>query len=296
MRPVILTFGEIIWDVYPDARHIGGAAFNFASHAAKCGAESILVSAVGNDELGDAAVEYAEKFGVGTSMIKRTKEPTGQCLVTLDEKKIPSFTVLQNAAYDNISLSGGDVEKIRKTRPTALYFGTLIQRSLSSRRALKALTENVDFTEIVCDINLRKGCYNEQSARFCFEKATVLKLSDEEEPTLRAMGLYSSDDRPENILRAISASFPNIKVILLTCGERGAYAYAAGGKPIYAPAKKIVPVSSVGAGDSFIAAFTVSYLCGEPIETALEKAVALSAYVVSNSDAVPPYDDGFFAR
>lgn len=296
MKPIIITFGEIIWDVYPDARHIGGAAFNFASHAAKCGAGSVLVSAVGNDGLGDMAVTCAEGFGVGTSMIKRTSEPTGQCLVTLDEKKIPSFTVLQNAAYDNISLSDGDIGKIREMRPQALYFGTLIQRSPASRGALGKLTENVAFPEIVCDINLRKGCYTAQSARFCLKKATVLKLSDEEEPLLRKMGFYISDDRPENILHAISAAFPNIKVILLTCGERGAYAYAAAdGKLIGVPAKKVVPVSSVGAGDSFIAAFTTAYLCGEPIGSALEKAVALSAYVVSKADAVPEYDYGFFA-
>lgn len=291
MRPVILSFGEIIWDVYPDAKTVGGAALNFASHASKCGAVSALLSAVGNDELGDGAIKAARAHGVDVSLIKRAGEPTGQCLVTLDAHKVPTFDVLKNAAYDNVDVSDEDVETIKKMRPDALYFGTLIQRSPASRRALAKLTESVAFRHVVCDVNLRKGCYDGESVRFCLEKATILKLSDEEEPLLREMKFYDSDGSPINILRALAGAFPNIEIILLTCGERGAYAYvSADGKAVFAPSKKVVPVSSVGAGDSFIAALTVSYLRGETIKKALDRAVTLAAFVVSRADAVPHYD------
>lgn len=291
MKPVILTFGEIIWDVYKDARHIGGAAFNFASHVHKCGADSVLLSAVGGDALGDDAISSARSFGIDASFIRRTDKKTGQCLVNLDEHKVPAFTVLSDAAYDNITLSDADIEAIRRLHPAALYFGTLIQRAPVSEQTLKKLVRAVDFPDVVCDVNLRKDCYTVDSARFCLENATILKISDEEEPLLRKMGLYASDGSPENVVRALSEAFPRLKLILLTCGERGAYAYSAqSGELFHAPAEKITPVSTVGAGDSFIAAFTALFLRGEPIRHALECAVGLSAYVVSCADAVPPYD------
>ena len=100
----IVSFGEIIWDVYPDESCIGGAPLNFAAHAAQQGAESLLISAVGDDALGEAAREALLRFGVDASLVSTVVgSPTGQCLVTLDEENKPHYDLLAHTAYDAIS-------------------------------------------------------------------------------------------------------------------------------------------------------------------------------------------------
>ena len=216
MTPKILTFGEIIWDVYPDKSIIGGAGLNFAAHSAKCGAESYILSAVGCDKLGDEALSATEGFGVNHDFITRCNAPTGQCLVTLGERGIPSYNVLSDVAYDNITLTDEKIREIDTHGFDAVYFGTLIQRSGVTRKAMRDLLASCSFKEIICDVNLRKGCFDSDSALFCLEHATVLKISDEEEPTLRQFGYYAPDgDSPESIAAAIADRFSNIKHVII---------------------------------------------------------------------------------
>ena len=157
--------------------------------------------------------------------------------------------------------------------------------------SLRNLCSECSFGEIVCDINLRKNCYDEESVRFCFENATIIKISDEEEPLLRDYGLYKTDDNSaENICKAISASYPQIKYIIFTCGEKGSMIFDANSKKgVVCEAKPARVVSTVGAGDSFIAGWISSYLMGESIEKATRIATELAGFVVSRQDAIPDY-------
>ena len=291
MTPKILVFGEIIWDIYPDQKLIGGAGLNFAAHGSRCGCESFMCSAVGNDSLGSDAIAAAESFGVNSEFIKKIDFPTGQCLVTINSAGIPSYNVLRGVAYDNITANDKDIEKINKIGFDALYFGSLIQRGLTSRASLRKICEEFNFGEIVCDVNLREGCYDLDSIAFCFENATVIKISDEEEPTLRHLGEYSAeDDSPESVARAISKKYTQIKYVILTLGAKGAYVYCANrSEGFFKESKKVKVASTVGAGDSFFAAWVSSYLCGESAVTATERAIALSGFVVSHTDAIPNY-------
>ena len=175
MKIKILTFGEIIWDVYENESLIGGAGLNFAAHSSKCGAESFLFSAVGSDDLGDAALEFIEDFNVNYSFVKGSEKLTGRCIVTLNEDAVPNYNVLENSAFDNITISDEDIIKINEEAFDVLYFGTLIQRNSVSRNTLKKLCESCTFKEIVCDVNLRKNCYDKDSAEFCLKNATILK-------------------------------------------------------------------------------------------------------------------------
>ena len=287
----ILTFGEIIWDVYPDKKLIGGAGLNFAAHAARCGAESYILSAVGHDELGRDALAYANSFGVDSELTEKCDKPTGQCLVTLDANGIPSYNVLCDVAYDNIAVGDDEIEKIKNIGFDALYFGTLIQRSGISGKSLHKLVKAGNFSEKICDVNLRKDCFDEQSVLFCLENATILKISDEEEPTLRQFGYYSpSESTPEAVATAISDKFHNIKHIIITLGDKGAFVYCARENRHFTMPSALVKVAStVGAGDSFIAAWATSILSGSTPELATEKAVKLSGFVVSRKDAIPNY-------
>ena len=169
MKKKILVVGEIIWDIYPDKQVIGGAPLNFAAHATLCGAESAILSAVGNDELGENALQILADFGLSAQYVKKNSQPTGQCLVTLDQNAVPSYRVLENVAYDNIVVTEDDIARINQENYDALYFGTLIQRAAVSQKTVWELVKNGSFREIICDVNLRPNCYDAESAGVCLE-------------------------------------------------------------------------------------------------------------------------------
>ena len=292
MKPKILTFGEIIWDVYENGSFIGGAGLNFAAHCSKCGAESILFSAVGCDDFGKRTIDFVKDLRISCEHIKALDKPTGQSVVSLDEHGTPDFYITEDVAYDNIRLTDDDLSFINESSFDALYFGTLIQRSAVSRESLKKLMSSCSFGEIVCDVNLRKNCYGADSVRLCLENATVLKVSIEEEADLRKMNMYApSCDTPEAVCKAICEKFCNIKYLLLTLGCDGALLYCAkSGEAYIAPAKKCTVASTVGAGDSFVAAFMTSYLSGKDAKEATDIANTLAALVVSKTDAIPQYN------
>ncbi len=287
----ILAIGEIIWDVYPDKQVIGGAPLNFAAHCALCGAKSALLSAVGNDGLGKEALLALSEFGVDDKYVKTADKPTGQCLVTLDETATPHYNVLCDVAYDNVNLTDADVAGINAEGYDALYFGTLIQRAPASRRAVREVVEKCRFGEIICDVNLRPNCYDAESVAFCLENATVLKVSIEEEPILRSFGGYCPDsDGAQSIARALCQSYKNLKIVLITLGGDGSYAYCAeSGEEYREGAVKTEVVSTVGAGDSFAAAWLTCFLEGKTIPECMKKAAEISGFVVGHTEAIPKY-------
>jgi len=291
MKPKILAFGEVLWDKYDTESFIGGGALNFIAHCARCGADGYLYTGVGRDEWGARASEEMARFGIRQAFVKTTDKSTGLTLVTLHGDGMPRYNVLSDTAYDNIPFSETDGAAVRGAGFDMLYFGTLIQRSSVSRASLRRLVETCPFAEILCDVNLRKDCYDEDSARFCLSHATVLKVGDEEEPTLRQMGLYAAaSEDPASIAEGICTRYPQVKYVLYTMGGKGSFVYSAFEKRGFVqPAASVPVLSTVGAGDSYAAAWSVSYLSGLPVEKAAENAAALSGFVVSNTAAVPEY-------
>lgn len=293
-RKSILSVGEIIWDVFDGGARIGGATLNFAAHCALLGADSNLLSAVGYDELGDKAMNAISDLGVRMELIERVNYPTGSCKVTLDDKGVPRYDVARDVAYDHLTLP-------QKELPTydALYFGTLIQRSDDSRAVLKSVLAGKKARVVMCDVNLRKDCYNEESAQLCLSSATILKISKEEEPLLRSMGLYTPISSSElDVAKAIADRYKNISVIVFTKGSDGSSAYCRNGEAVYQPALGGTAVSTVGAGDSFSAAFLMSYLRGQSVAEALKNGAELGGYVVACEGAVPldSHSIGFYSK
>lgn len=291
MKKKILSVGEIIWDVFPSNSVIGGAPLNFAAHAALCGAESFLMSAVGMDSLGDSALSALSDFGVNPHYVKRTDKPTGQCMVTLGHNAIPQYNVLQDVAYDHIMVTNEDIENINAYQYDVLYFGTLIQRASTSRNTIQTLLKKCKFKEIMCDINLRPNCYDLDSILCCLENATILKVSMEEEEILRTFNLYTAKSNCVNdIAKAICDKFRNIKFIILTLGKDGSYVLDSQNHQEYVQcAIGDTLVSTVGAGDSFSAAWITNFLDGKCISECMKKAAELSGFVVGHIEAVPKY-------
>lgn len=285
----ILIFGEVLWDIYPDKKCIGGAALNFAAHCACEGCEVSFLSAVGNDELGEQTIKVIKDFGIDTSFVMRSSKETGCVTVTLDENKIPSYFVHTDTAYDNIEIEPLSIDEMKKKGYSCLYFGTLCQRNTVSRNTLKTVLQSLRFQEIFCDVNLRNDCYDLDSVNRCLSNATILKISDEEEPMLRRLGGYAPlSDEYEDIAKAICKKYKQIKVLILTLGFKGSYAYDnSTGRSYCCDAVPCDVVSTVGAGDSFSAAFVSNYFETKDIKSALEAGAALSSFVVAHTDAVP---------
>lgn len=287
----ILAIGEIIWDVYPDKKTIGGAPLNFSAHSVLCGAKSALISAVGNDALGKDAIVALNEFGVDCKYVKTNRQKTGQCIVTLDEDAVPHYDVLRDVAYDNIKLDESDLLKIESEQYDAFYFGTLIQRESVSRRTVHELVERCKFANVLCDVNLRPNCYDKTSVEFCLKHATILKVSMEEEPLLRTLGKYMpQEDTPAAVARALCQVYTQLEVVILTLGKDGSYAYIAKeGTEYFQKAIGDKVVSTVGAGDSFSAAWLATYLSGATVQDCMKKAAEVSGFVVAHTSAVPIY-------
>ncbi len=279
----ILSFGEIIWDVYPNEKYIGGAPFNFSAHAKRAGATAFLMSCVGADVLGTDALKMAEDYGVNTDLVAVTNaHPTGVCNVTLDQNKIPTYAIADNVAYDHIPFSPDVPREL-----DALAFGTLALRHTQNRATIDSLLQQGNFKQVFTDLNVRPPFDRAESIRFALERATILKVSDEELPTVLARlgGAYQDVEKSVALFKS---EFPNIHTVVVTCGERPSIVYdLANGKRYECASQKTEVVSTVGAGDCYGAFFLVSYLAGEPIEACMSKAAKAAAFVVAHAEAIP---------
>ena len=278
----VLSFGEVLWDIYPDDKFIGGAPFNFAAHCALHGAESYMVSAVGDDGLGTQTLEKVRGFCVKTDYIYTISyKETGKCLVTLDNNAHPSYNLLDDVAYDYIPFPelNDDFDFIG--------FGTLALRGENNKKTLSDILNSYNFSDVFSDLNIRPPFYSEESVNFCLSNATIVKISDEELPTVAelASGAYTDI---ESAITRIAEKFTQIKLIIVTKGADGSCCYDCNTKKLYiCDAVPTNVVSTVGAGDSFSAAFLVKYFNGEDILTCLQFASKISAHVCANADAIP---------
>lgn len=274
----ILSFGEVLWDVFPTEKKIGGAPFNFAAHASKLGAESYLVSTVGADENGRDAIEEAKKLGIKTDYIfTDRKYATGVCKVTLNDG-IPTYKIAENVAYDHIP------DLCPNGKFDAVYMGTLAMRAPDSRRSFDKLIRYTDAKEVFFDVNFRANFYSRDIVNILMNKATILKVSDEE------IGFFGNRGTINTVLE-LSKKYKKLKYICITLGKEGAMVYDCRKRALLCSDKpKGKAVSTVGAGDSFAACFLVSLLSGYDVGVCLDRAVALSDYVVTQLGAVPDYD------
>lgn len=281
----LLSFGEVLWDVYPDNRYIGGAPMNFAAHFVKLGGQSWLVSAVGNDEYGSAAIESLKNRGISTEYVAVVDEKqTGKCLVTLNEKLVPSYNLLDDVSYDFIPTPSVSQQF------DVFYFGTLALRSEYNLSTVKNILQNNNFADVFVDLNIRPPHYSKKNINFALQSATIVKISDEELSVVLNNAEIPDESDYKKAAFALYKKFPNLKMIIITLGPKGAYLLECETKAEHTCGVVDLPVvSTVGAGDSFAAAFLSQYLSGKDIDFALETASKVSSFVVSQKDAVPDY-------
>lgn len=280
----VVGIGEVLWDILPDGKKIGGAPANFAYHVSQFGMQSLVVSAIGDDALGQEIIGTFRDKGLN-SLISTVPYPTGTVQVELDMAGIPQYIIKEGVAWDYIPFTP-ELEALARNT-CAVCFGSLAQRSTVSRNTINRFIDTMpkdNGTLIVFDANLRQSFYSKDVMEQSMMRCNVLKINDEELPTVcRLSGITESE--PESQCRALLNRY-NLKILILTCGVNGSYIFTPDAMS-FLPTPQVKVADTVGAGDSFTAAFTASILSGLPVPVAHRKAVDVSAFVCTQNGAMP---------
>lgn len=264
-------------------KEIGGAPANFAYHVSQFGLNSRVVSAVGDDKLGMEILDNFREKKLNT-MVEIVPYPTGTVQVELDNEGVPCYDIKEGVAWDNIPYTPALEDLAKHT--TAVCFGSLAQRSVVSRETINSFLDTMpaENTLKIFDINLRQGFYTKEILCNSFRKCNVLKINDEELVTVSRMFGYPGIDLQDKCWILLAKY--NLKMLILTCGVNGSYVFTPG-EVSFVETPKVEVADTVGAGDSFTAAFVASILSGLSIGEAHKLAVETSAYVCTQNGAMP---------
>ena len=284
MTDIVVGMGEALWDILPEGKKIGGAPANFAYHVSQFGLPSCVVSAVGDDKLGEEIVNNFTSKGLN-QLIAVVPYPTGTVEVEIDQAGVPKYDIKENVAWDNIPYTP-ELEELAK-RTKAVCFGSLAQRNVVSRdtmnRFLDAMPQNDD-TLVVFDVNLRQGFYNKEILSESMTRCNILKINDEELVAVSRIFGYPGIDLQDKCWILLGKY--NLKMLILTCGVNGSYVFTPGNVS-FQPTPHVEVADTVGAGDSFTAAFISSILKGKSVSEAHYIAAQTSAYVCTQHGAMP---------
>ncbi|WP_303208561.1 carbohydrate kinase family protein [Bacteroides oleiciplenus] len=277
----VVGLGEVLWDIFPEGKKLGGAPANFAYHVAQLGLDGIVVSAIGNDELGDEIIACFEDKGL-PHMLENSSCPTGTVQVSINERGVPQYTIEKGVAWDNIQYN--ETLKALANRTDCVCFGSLAQRNSVSRNTIEQFLNDMPIGSYkVFDINLRQHFYTKEQIGKSFSLCNILKLNDEELDKVCNMFdiMGTSLQQCQTLLTTYGW-----KMLILTCGEMGSYIITSN-DIAFLETPKVKVVDTVGAGDSFTAAFCTLLLKGEPVRKAHRRAVDVSAYVCTQAGAMP---------
>lgn len=291
----VTGIGEALWDCLPEGRKFGGAPTNFAYHCSQFGLDAWAASAIGDDELGDEILDICK--GVNLQVIcPKVPYETGTVQVTLDEKGIPQYNIKKGVAWDNIPYSDKLAQLALRT--DAVCFGSLAQRSSVSRDTIRRFIDNMPEDALkVFDINLRQNFFTKEVIEESLNLCNVLKINDEELVTVsRLFGWVAESDEDfdtiwkniefKSCCRNILTKY-NLRMLILTCGVNGSYVFTPDGEISQLGTPKVEVADTVGAGDSFTAAFVSCILLGKTIKEAHKCAVDVSAFVCTQHGAMP---------
>lgn len=281
-----LALGEILWDIIEGKAHIGGSPFNVAVHLSKMGANSYLASSVGADHLGTGAKEHARNFDVHTDFISTLNDkPTGTVLVELKEGQ-PDYTIVEGVAWDNIFLDETQLTRLLNTTWDYLVFGTLAQRTASNKVLYQKILKDVKANNIFFDVNLRQSYFSKEIVEASLPYASILKLNDEEVSPISNL-VYGQTLNFKDFSERTSQEF-DIHTICITRGGDGVLVYSKNN--FYdIPGVKVAVADTVGAGDSFSAAFLYTLHQTGDAALAAQRGCQLGAFVASREGAVPDY-------
>ncbi len=279
--------GEILFDIYDGIPHLGGAPANFAYHMHALGIKSKMISAVGNDDLGKKARQILDENSI-ESYLQTSCKPTGYVSVSLDENKIPSYSFLDDTAYDNLEFD--DNLKAQATNTNIACFGTLAQRNEKSRLSILSFLDAMkdDARLRIFDVNLRQNFFSKEIILQSLKRCEAIKCNEDEIESIALICGLKEYKGPEQFFKFLRSI--NINLFIFTEGSKQSTVFL--NKEISViKTPKVQVVDTVGAGDCFTAAIISSIIEGKPLKEAHQFAVNLSAYVCTKKGAMPNLKD-----
>jgi fructokinase len=286
----ILSFGEVLWDLFPNDKKPGGAPANFAYHCKQLGADVRLVSQIGHDQNGKELFEFYNNIGLSTSMIGvSVTKPTGTVSVHLREDGQPDYTINQDVAWDFLKNTPESLQWASES--DVIAFGSLAARSAQNRQTLQNLLNAAQPAAYrVLDLNLREPFCEQKNIEFVLSCANILKLNDEE--LKRIVSIFGfSQDTVEKQLRKLQ-EFYQFRLVILTCGADGNW-LTTKSEQIFTSGTRVNVTDTVGAGDAFLASSLFGFLLQKQLPVIGLKANELAAYVCTQRGGTPPIPQNF---
>jgi fructokinase len=281
--------GELLWDIFPEGRQLGGAPANFAYMTSLLGDEGVVASRVGSDELGEDAKHRLEQLGLGTSCIQLDPTyRTGIVQVAVDGKGQPTFQIAAPVAWDSFEWTPAWQALAQKA--DAVCFGSLAQRSPKSRQTIYSFLKTIrPETTRVFDVNLRQSFYSSQILADAAKQADIIKLNHDELPTVvQLLGFPFHDE--ESAAQWLRHTF-QIKLVCITRGAGGSLLVSEYAKHEH-PGIRVQVADTVGSGDAFTAALVYHYLRRDSLAAMNEAANRMGSWVASQTGATPAPDEG----
>lgn len=288
--PVIVGIGELLWDMLPGGKQLGGAPANFAYISSLLGGNAMVVSRIGDDELGREAQERCREVGLDISHLQvdtrqvDIQRPTGTVQVSLDDQGVPTFTIQQDVAWDYLEWT--DDLRDLASKADVICFGSLAQRSDTSRETIQRFLRAARESCLrIFDVNLRQSFYNAIILKTGFALATVAKLNEVELPAvLQATGLPVTADEPTDA-KVLLEHF-GLRLVCVTRGNKGSLLVSKDSISEH-PGFRIKVADTVGSGDAFSAAMAYKLWSGFSLEEVSEFANRIAAWVASQPGAMP---------
>jgi fructokinase len=278
----IAAFGEVLWDLLPDASVLGGAPFNFTFRINSIGNEGIMISAIGKDLLGEKALKTISELQISDRYIQINPEyPTGTVNVFFDEFKNPDYEIIKNVAYDFVTFNENLKELMMQV--DCICFGTLAQRNPISKQTLQTLLQLFNGKYRFYDLNLRKDCYSTENIISSLKNADILKLNKQEARVLNSLLQLDKPGLVEICTALISAY--QLQYCVTTLEEQGSLAVSGDGEVVYSPGFKIELTDPLGSGDAFSAGFVDALLNGKSLTEASEAGNRYGALVATKQGA-----------
>jgi fructokinase len=281
-QPCVVGLGEILWDMLPTGTFLGGAPANFAFHANQLGARGLVISAVGNDALGEQIFAELHQLNVASDGLRQTTQPTGTVTVTTVAGQ-PTYTIHTDVAWDFIPFDA-ELRDIAE-HADAVCFGSLAQRCPVSRQSIQAVLQATgkDCWRVF-DINLRQHFYEMATIQSALELSHVLKLNHEELPIVaQLLGLPTN---PDEAIRGLLRGY-GLRLVALTRGGEGSSLYSKW-RTSHHPGYPVTHIAdTVGAGDSFTAALVMGLLHSDDLDAIHDRAARLASFVCTQRGATP---------
>lgn len=283
---IVVGLGEVLWDCLPEGMTLGGAPANFAFHAAQYGCYGVVASAIGCDTNGNKLLVKLEEYGL-QHVIARTDKQTGIVDVKFDTPGCPRYDIIEDVAWDVIPFTEAMLQLAQ--RCDAVCFGTLAQRSKQSRATIYEFLDAMpDKSLRVYDANIRQHFFSENVITESLKRCDVLKVNDSELALF--CSLFGIDGQDIETKCRILIEEYSLNMIILTCGDKGSYVITKN-EESFIPSTQVDVVDTVGAGDSFTAAFIAAVLDGRSLIDAHRFAAAVSEYVCTQTGATPQWND-----